>query len=287
MPNLPSKRYFEAAFPHSRYIELTMHELGHEYCKPKYTVRPFNKSNYLFHYVFSGKGRLITTDASNISKGYTVNPGEGFMIWPEQTITYIADKDNPWQYAWIKFDGLLARELVAKSGLDPNNPIYHASTPEGSSLLAQSITAIIGNAERPHLELIGRLYMFMSTLIETSYRNELTNGASQQDVHVQKAIAYIGQHYQTDITVQEIADYCNVHRSYLCRVFKAALDTTPQQFVISYRIKRACELLMTSQLPIAEISTQVGYPNSINFTRAFKREVGQSPQKWKKTAGRE
>jgi len=262
-----------------------MHEFGHHYCEPGYTVRPFNKRHYLFHYVYSGKGKLIATDDSRQTRVYKLGPGEGFMIWPNQVVTYIADESEPWQYAWIEFDGLLSKELVMKSGLDTSRPIYCAKGPKESRTVAEALLSIIENKNRPHLELMGRFYMFLSILIESSDKNDGALDANQQDVHIlQKAIFYIGQNFQNEITVNEISEHCGVHRSYLYRTFKNALDTTPQQFLINYRIKRACDLLVTSALPISEISRLVGYLNPINFARAFKREVGQSPGQWRKAS---
>ena len=284
MSKLPSENFSESAFPHGRYTELTMYEFGHQHCKPGYTVRPFSKQHYLFHYIYSGKGRIIFQDDAGQTHEHILGQDQGFMICPKQVITYIADEKDPWQYAWVEFNGLMAKELVMKSGLDNNNPIYDTKDPNASCYVAHALISIVKNKNRPHLELMGRFYMFISMLIESSAREDTTFNENHHDALIQKAIAYICHNFHNDTTINEIAEYCNVHRSYLYKIFKNALNTTPQQFLINYRIKRACELLVTSTLSISEISLKVGYPNPINFSRAFKREVGQSPQQWKKAS---
>ena len=98
---------------------------------------------------------------------------------------------------------------------------------------------------------------------------------------MRKAISYVARHYERDITVQDIAGHCNINRIYLRRIFKLTLGTTLRQYIINYRIKKACDLLTEGVHSIGEISVMVGYPNQLNFSRAFKRELGISPYNWK------
>ena len=282
MHMLPEELYFESPFPHGRYLEFSMSEFGHHRCPPGYTAKPFDKQHYLFHYIFSGTGKFITKDKGGETKEYPVNPGEGFMLFQEQNGTYVADEENPWHYAWVKFNGLMVKDLISRAGFDFDNPVYRAKDQAGRDKVAKALTAIVGNAGSPHLELMGRFYMFLSALAESSERHDAMSVESQQDIHLNKAVDFIGQNYNKDIGVQEIADHCDIHRSYLTKIFKHALKVSPQHFLITFRIKRACEFLATGRYSINELCTKVGYPNAVNFTRAFKREVGQTPQQWKK-----
>jgi len=63
------------------------------------------------------------------------------------------------------------------------------------------------------------------------------------------------------------------------------MKTAPQDFLIRYRINKACELMKITNHPIGEICAMVGYPNLFNFSRTFKKVVGQSPRDWR-TANR-
>ena len=54
----------------------------------------------------------------------------GFMIFPDQITTYIADKNIPWEYVWIEYDGLRAKSIVDAAGSSPDNPVYKARSKE-------------------------------------------------------------------------------------------------------------------------------------------------------------
>ncbi|MCL2360250.1 MAG: AraC family transcriptional regulator [Defluviitaleaceae bacterium] len=270
-----------AMFPFEKFSDVTMYQFGHMYCVPGYTFGPFEWNHYLFHYIIAGKGVLFSTDSTGRTHKYPLKAGQGFMIWPGQSNTYQADADEPWEYAWVEFDGLLAQELVAQAGLDYNNPIYDTSKIDNQEKMAISIMDIAANEHLSPLVLMGRMYAFLDLLVTSSARRNVANAESPRRYHIRKAITYITHNYCNDITVQDIANNCNVNRSYLSRIFKQTLNSSPTQFLIDYRIKKACELLANSDHSIGEIGALVGYPNQLNFSRAFKRELGVSPNRWK------
>jgi len=114
-------------FPYDKFSDVTLYQWGHMYCISNYSFGPFAWEYYLFHYVISGKGVLYSTDSNGEIKEYSLKAGQGFMIWPGQYNKYQADEKEPWEYAWVEFDGLLARELVVQAGLEYNSPVYDAN----------------------------------------------------------------------------------------------------------------------------------------------------------------
>ncbi|MCL2572283.1 MAG: AraC family transcriptional regulator [Defluviitaleaceae bacterium] len=268
-------------FPFEKFSDVTIYQFGHMYCVPGYSFGPFEWNHYLFHFIHAGKGVLHSTDSDGKVHEYPLKAGQGFMIWPGQTNAYRADVDEPWEYTWVEFDGLLAQELVVQTGLDCKNPVYDANKMENQGKMAVAIKDIATNADLSPLMLVGKMYMFLDLLVTSSVRRNVANTESPKRYHIRRAIAYVHRHYREDISVQDIADHCNVNRSYLSRIFKQTLNISPTQFLIDCRIKKACELLMDSELSIGEISAMVGYPNQLNFSRAFKRELGVAPYRWK------
>ena len=84
-----------------------------------------------------------------------------------------------------------------------------------------------------------------------------------------------------EITVEDIANNCGLNRNYFGKIFREEFGTTPQRFLINYRMVKACELLLHTEKTISEISVMVGYPNQLHFSRAFKNEYGLSPRSWR------
>ena len=93
-------------FPNVNFIDLCMYQFGHEQCEPGHSFGPATRNHYLFHYVLSGTGTLMADNAKGITQTYNIKSGQGFLIFPGQINTYIADDKLPWEYIWIEFDGL-------------------------------------------------------------------------------------------------------------------------------------------------------------------------------------
>jgi len=283
MAKFPNYPITETWFPQSSFYELTVYHFGRHHCPPNYSVGPMMTwDHYLFHYIISGKGTLYSTGDSGIVREFSLSPGQGFMIWPGQMCTYTSDGKEPWEYAWIEFDGTRAKEMILKTGLQYNHPMYISKDTKNQNLMAKELLWIVHNAHCPSMELMGHFYIFLSGLIQSSSQHDMISTVNQQETHLQKAIDYIRQNYHCNLTIQEVADHCGVHRSYLFQIFTASLGLSPLQFLIRYRIRKAGELLRTTGYSIGEISALVGYPNQMNFVRAFKRLMGAPPLKWKK-----
>ena len=65
------------------------------------------------------------------------------------------------------------------------------------------------------------------------------------------------------------------------KIFKEAVGKTPQEFILTYRMAKAAELLKITAMSIADIGSAVGYENQLHFSRAFKNVYGLSPRDWR------
>ena len=103
-----------------------------------------------------------------------------------------------------------------------------------------------------------------------------------KDRYINEAINYIESNFMNDISVESIAKRTGLERSYFGKLFKKATDMSPQRFLLNYSMTKAAEMLRMTNLPVAEIGRQVGYPDQLHFSRAFKSIYGLSPRNWKK-----
>ena len=71
------------------------------------------------------------------------------------------------------------------------------------------------------------------------------------------------------------------NRSYFGKIFHETMGKTPQEFLIHYRMTKACQLLKSTQMSIKDIAAAVGYPNQLHFSRAFHQILGASPRAWR------
>ena len=138
-----------------------------------------------------------------------------------------------------------------------------------------------GNSFFDAVSMTGALYSMIAMLMENS-----TLDAKREDpqtVYVERAVRYIAEHYSYPITVEDIADYTGVCRSYLYRMFRKILKKSPKDYVDEYRIMQACQLLRETELPITTIAHSVGYEDNLYFSKAFKKGKGQTPTEYRKS----
>ena len=91
--------------------------------------------------------------------------------------------------------------------------------------------------------------------------------------YVEDSLQYIENNYDHSFSIQEIADSLGLERTYLYRLFKKVTGFSPQEYLLDYRIRKACELLQNTDLPIAQIARSVGYEDSLYFSRLFKQHM--------------
>lgn len=269
-----------SVFPSENFIDLGLYQFGWEHCDPSHSFGPAARNHYLFHYVISGTGTLIAENKKNESVTYQIKSGQGFLIFPNQICTYIADQNLPWEYVWIEFDGLRVKETVSLAGFSPDNPIYKARYKDIAEIMKSEMLYIVNHKEASSFHLIGHLYLFMDSFVRSSTA-AIEKGNSLRDFYIKEAFAYIEQNFQNDISVADIAASCGLNRSYFGKIFHDNTGKSPQEFLISYRMTKATELLKLTELSISDIANAVGYPNQLHFSRAFKNVYGISPRQWR------
>ena len=110
-------------------------------------------------------------------------------------------------------------------------------------------------------------------------RKENPDKANQ---YVRRAVEFIQRNYCNPIRVTDVADYVCINRSYLYTLFQKSLGMSPQQFLSTYRLTKAAEMLMLPQLPVESIALSCGYQDPLVFTKAFRQMKGMSPTMYRK-----
>ena len=268
-------------FPNENFIDLCMSQCGYEQCDPGHSFGPATRNHYLFHYILSGTGTLMADNAKGETQTYSIKSGQGFIIFPGQINTYIADKQLPWEYMWIEFDGLRIKEALSVTDLCKDVPIYHSHSKELREKLADEMLYIVNHPHESSFLLIGHLYLFMDYLLQSAKSTKLVSSGRMSDYYIKEAINYIEQNFQNNISIEDIATVCGINRSYLGKIFRNSIGRSPQEFLMNYRMVKATELLKLTSLSIADISSAVGYENQLHFSRAFKNIYGVSPREWR------
>ena len=127
----------------------------------------------------------------------------------------------------------------------------------------------------------GHLCLFLDALLQSSATRRGLGGSQLQDFYIQEAITYMERNYQRELTMEELADACKLHRSYFSKLFKDKMGCPPQEFLIRLRMSKAAEQMKTTRNSIGDIAALCGYPNQLHFSRAFTKRFGVSPREWR------
>lgn len=223
----------------------------------------------------------MATNSKGQNVNYQVRSGQGFMIFPGQITTYVADIQAPWEYVWVEFDGLRTTEILNVCGFSKDAPVYMAHSREARKKMADELIYISQNSEQSPFHLMGHFYLFADLLAQSVARPQPAATSKMSDYYIKEAVNFIEQNFQNNISIEDVAAVCGINRSYLGRIFRTSTGRSPQEFLIQYRMTKAAELLKLTTLSIGDIGSVVGYENALHFSRAFKNVYGVSPRTWR------
>ncbi|QWU16453.1 two-component system, response regulator YesN [Paenibacillus sophorae] len=115
-----------------------------------------------------------------------------------------------------------------------------------------------------------------------SVMNEFHQGASDSRYsYIQRAIAYIRNHLDQQLSLQQVAGFVHLNPNHFSEVFKRETGQGYMEFVTRERMLRAGSLLLTTQKKIGEIAGEVGYEDMKYFSQQFKKIMGCTPSEYR------
>lgn len=254
--------------------ELYIFECGFEHCAPREPYQYEQIDYYLIHYILEGEGLFFINGECHHLKA-----GDGFMIPPNTDNNYYPLTDNPWVYRWIGINGIKAKEMLSLCGFTDANYIFHYDKDDKLDTYFKKIYECC--CENYLYKALGYLYQTLSLLIVDSTHTNLQNAPQYQE-YITKSIDYIKRNYEKNITVSDVSSYLNINRSYFYKIFKESMMITPQEYIIEYKINKACELLRKSSYSINEISDLIGFSSQSYFSKIFRKNLNMTPIEYRK-----
>jgi AraC family transcriptional regulator len=99
---------------------------------------------------------------------------------------------------------------------------------------------------------------------------------------LQPAVHFIGDCPERDFTLMELAALCNASVFHFARSFTLRIGCAPFAFQRQLRVKKAQQLLVTTELSIEAIGLAVGFENATHFSRMFRGQAGYSPREYRR-----
>jgi AraC-like DNA-binding protein len=95
------------------------------------------------------------------------------------------------------------------------------------------------------------------------------------------AIEHVMSAYWERISIPLLARMCCMSPRNFSRLFRKALDKSPQQHVMEVRFAMACNQLRTTADPISKVALDNGFPTISSFNRMFRKRIHQTPRQWR------
>ncbi|EJT6153198.1 AraC family transcriptional regulator [Clostridium perfringens] len=254
-------------------FEMNVDECGIEQGIPGLGYNYEVLKNAVIHYVTKGYGTFKFN-----GKVYTLKQGDIFILLKGMQVEYVASIDDPWEYYWIGFSGSNANEYLNRTSIT-NSCVANC---EENSKIPQiilnmcEISKTYNPSRSDDILLLKELYSLLYALIE-EFPKPFEYKDKELHTYIQDALNFINSNYMHSITVQEIADYVNLSRSYLYKMFIKNLGISPQRYLINLRMYKATLLLKGTKLPIGEVASSVGYSDSLLFSKTFSKHFSMSP----------
>ena len=258
-------------------LDFMLYHCGSSDCEKNQSWGPGIRDYYSLYYVTEGSGYL-TIDGQD----YTIVEQTCFLVPPHVVINYKPDLLHPCSYYFIGFNGEAVNEYLERIGLSTSSPVLSF---ENGHKIEQCFEYILNASNYPKsadLQAISGFYALIGTLCDhTEPQIPKIQTTSRQSDYIRQAIEYIETNYSRQITVEEISNHVGINRKYLTKLFNEKMNNSPKNYLIQYRINKACRLLKQSTLSIQEVSHSVGYTDALVFSKIFKKVIGICPREYR------
>ena len=260
-------------------FEMNVDECGIEQGIPGLGYNYEVLKNAVIHYVTKGYGTFKFN-----GKVYNLKQGDIFILLKGMQVEYVASIDDPWEYYWIGFSGSNANEYLNRTSITNSCVANCKENSKISQIILNmcEVSKTYNPSSSDDILLLKELYSLLYALIE-EFPKPFEYKDKELHTYIQDALNFINSNYMHSITVQEIADYVNLSRSYLYKMFIKNLGISPQRYLINLRMYKATLLLKGTKLPIGEVASSVGYSDSLLFSKTFSKHFSMSPLNYRNT----
>lgn len=202
-------------------------------------------------------------------------------------------------YGAVVFD----KQLLSSSGFDHIQANYIAPFLDRSRTFPQHIKGetrwekqilfqlrallSICDQQEPAYELAAKqqlLAMLHTIVPQDRHVNRSAKGThdATKALRLKTAISYMQAHYNQPLKIAQIAGQIPMSEGQFCRFFKSMTRQTPIEYLNSYRIRRAGELLLDPGYKISAVALDVGFDHMSYFVKVFRQQMNCTPSEYRK-----
>lgn len=227
--------------------------------------------------VVSGKGTMIINNTVSSFERNTVTVLCEGCIHDSHIVAQNKDEEaSVWKFIFVKPELLGITSATDFAGFAGND--------ERLLSLFHMMFSELEKAEQGYKALFCSL---LTSFLHYSERIAPKNNAvasAALSAEMAAAMNNIHSNYNSPMTLEDMAKGCNMSVSSFCRTFKSYFDVAPITYLNNLRLTVAKQLLETTNTPIVEISSFVGYSSLSSFNRLFMKKYSLTPREARKKA---
>ena len=189
---------------------------------------------------------------------------------------------------------IVGRIVLGKDDISGIYPMVSILTKEDQGRYDRTLKLVnmiadeYGKSEEPSTSaIIKRLSEALSIELIDNVKEKKTLGEdrywspSSPNRAITKALDLLHENFQRDWTIESLAKEVGYSRSVFAERFRSVTGVTPMTYLTSLRINRAITLIEEGARPLSEITYLTGYKSEAGFSRAFLREMGVTPGRYR------
>lgn len=153
---------------------------------------------------------------------------------------------------------------------------------DAAGLAVQIFQTLQAQSRGYELVSIGLIWQLAGALLSAESHSSLLRTNREQVHRLKKVLTYIRNHFDTTVTLEELARVADMSPRYFCRAFSQFTGKTPIAYLNFYRIEVAGERLLMTEESITTIGFSCGFNDASYFSKMFLKEKGVSPSQYRK-----
>lgn len=235
-------------------------------------------TEYQIIYILKGEGHF----ESYGQKPILIESGTIILLYPGLWHRYRPTENIGWEEYWVGFTGNYAQFFFESSYFSPLNPIIKVGFNNDFINTFSKLEELIEKKENSLKKLAPFLIVQILGIIYSKVL-DLNSKKTKKDKLIYSMLDYIHENWEKNIDFEKLSQSQNVSYAWFRKSFKEILGTSPNQYQIMIKIKKAQQLIQDTSLTLGEIAYQVGFKSEFYFSRIFKQKMkynASSLRKW-------
>ena len=174
---------------------------------------------------------------------------------------------------------IVPKESTLYTALSALPVFVHTAHPEQYRAIFERLTeAYSRSGVRDRLSLYSAVFELAHCLVGDANRQLSFQGGRGRGEVVRSAVQYIGESLNEDLSLSAMATRFGFSPVHFHRLFKEGTGVTLRAFVEGERIRRATDLIVSTDMTLTEIAYAVGFSSQSYFSAAFRRRTGMTPR---------